>query len=621
MRNWTKSKNKAKITNNLTIIATFLFLLFVFLFICIASWKTIKLISKNGFGYFVFNDNFTNLNVSILNSIAYTFVLAFLTLVVSIPFALKVAIFINFRTQNKLQKSLKFIFKIMGALPSVVFALFALKFLSNGTKLIFNIVQGQNFFSALQMFYIFNCAVLINLLNNVLNEFQLLHKRLAKDKGLSDSIIIYKIILIEKKKQIFKTFFMAFMKVVGEASAASFILLSNSLENVWNKGVFGFLTSSSKPAATLITTNFLNSSNQVRDYLFALSLTLIVFISIINFIIYRFSSLNFKQISQKQLILKYSSKLSNTKNKKYWSIYNHYKIISEFFAFILISLIFALMFLFIMFKGLKAIFSVQNTLKFENNSVIWTSGITLYAALWCTLLSVPISFLISLYFQNSNPKSWFKKILNIFLLISDGFPSLIHGLFAYTIFIQFFHLSLDHQHNTSLLAGVFAVVVLLIPTIVREFNNSFKQIDKNVISILKTKHTTKTFHTFKIKSILLIPTFIKVVLINFALFIAEASPFLLTSDHHNSSVFSLLYPQQTLTTRIVAQLNLDSSNSVNVMYESAFVIIILIVSLITLQTNLIPKLNLKSQKKLNSYFRKMNIDFEFDDKKSKVIWL
>ncbi|MCS4536664.1 ABC transporter permease subunit [Mycoplasma sp. CSL7475-4] len=612
MQKRTQKTNKEKRFVDILIISTaVLFLMLMFAFILIIIWKATNLVVKKGIAPLGWNYTLADINGGILSGITYTFVLAFLTLILSIPLSLKTAIFINFRLHNKLQWGIKLFFKIIGGLPSVIFALFALKFLSKGSEWILNVSDGRNLLTAIMMFFVYNCAVLTNILNNVLNKFQLIHKRLAKDKGLSDSLIIYKIILRDKKKQIFRAFFIAFMKVVGEASAGSFVLWSNSKAGVWNNGLFGFFNSHLKSSATLITTNFFTESKaEVRDYLFSLSLMLIIFISLINYMIRKLSLLKFNQKSEKQIILLYNTKINNETKKTYWSVYNWYKKITEIIAFIALVCILSSTFLFIFIGGIISTFSKTTTFKFGTNTTLWTTAMTLYGALWTTIFVIPISFLISLYFEKTNRKSWFSRLLNTSILMSMGLPSLIHGLFAYSIFIQVLHLTLSPQHDSSLLAGVMSVIALLIPVMVKHFNNGFKNVNKNIVERLRTKGLSNREIFLKVKLVAVIPTFIKALLLCFVLFIAEASPFLLTSGHHNSPVFSLLYSQQTLTTRMVTELNNHGHNSTNIMYECAFIAICLTSLLTIIEHTLTPKLIVKYNQKVNRYLQQFNLNMK-----------
>ncbi len=71
--------------------------------------------------------------------------------------------------------------------------------------------------------------------------------------------------------------------------------------------------------------------------------------------------------------------------------------------------------------------------------------------------------------------------------------------------------------------------------------------------------------------------------------LAETAPLYITAGLSSSSTIALMNPSQTLTTRIYAQLNGSNSvSSINIMYESAFIALLLILMIILVSYLIIP---------------------------------
>ena len=79
-----------------------------------------------------------------------------------------------------------------------------------------------------------------------------------------------------------------------------------------------------------------------------------------------------------------------------------------------------------------------------------------------TLISVPIGVLTSIYLVEYGQKGRLAHSIRFFVDVMTGIPSIVAGLFAYTIF----SLVMDPGTNNGL-AGACALSVLMIPTIVR----------------------------------------------------------------------------------------------------------------------------------------------------------
>lgn len=79
-----------------------------------------------------------------------------------------------------------------------------------------------------------------------------------------------------------------------------------------------------------------------------------------------------------------------------------------------------------------------------------------------TLISVPIGLLSAVYLVEYGPSSKLGKAIRFFVDVMTGIPSIVAGLFAYTIFSLIF--GAGHKSGFS---GAAALSILMIPTVVR----------------------------------------------------------------------------------------------------------------------------------------------------------
>lgn len=98
------------------------------------------------------------------------------------------------------------------------------------------------------------------------------------------------------------------------------------------------------------------------------------------------------------------------------------------------------------------------------HAIIGTLEITLLA----TVISVPIGLLTAIYLVEYGQGKWLSKAITFFVDVMTGIPSIVAGLFAYTLFmLAFGALGLPLTDVRNGLAGTVALTVLMIPTVVR----------------------------------------------------------------------------------------------------------------------------------------------------------
>jgi phosphate transport system permease protein len=89
-----------------------------------------------------------------------------------------------------------------------------------------------------------------------------------------------------------------------------------------------------------------------------------------------------------------------------------------------------------------------------SNAIVGTIALNIYAS----ILAIPLGVLVGVYLAESDSK--LAALLRVIAQTMAGAPSILMGLFAFAVFIQYIHVGF------SALAGAFALAVLMLPVIV-----------------------------------------------------------------------------------------------------------------------------------------------------------
>lgn len=93
---------------------------------------------------------------------------------------------------------------------------------------------------------------------------------------------------------------------------------------------------------------------------------------------------------------------------------------------------------------------------------------TVLITLATTAIAVPIGIFTAIYLVEYSDENWLSKALNFFVDVMTGIPSIVAGLFAFSLFMLITTATGgDITRVNSGLAGAIALLVLMIPTVVR----------------------------------------------------------------------------------------------------------------------------------------------------------
>ncbi len=202
---------------------------------------------------------------------------------------------------------------------------------------------------------------------------------------------------------------------------------------------------------------------------------------------------------------------------------------------------------------------------------------SLYLAGISTVIAFIVSVPIILYFRVfAKPSSLLVSITRFSFDILWGIPSIVYGAFVFTLMLFF-------GMRASLLSGVIAISIFMIPIMARAIDESMKMIPDELLEAAYSLGSTKTETAFRIVLKQGMPGIVTAVLIAFGRGIGDAAAVLFTAGFSDNIPSSLIRPVATLPLAIFFQLNTPFPEVQERAYASAFIltIIILLISAVS----------------------------------------
>lgn len=195
---------------------------------------------------------------------------------------------------------------------------------------------------------------------------------------------------------------------------------------------------------------------------------------------------------------------------------------------------------------------------------------SLYLAGGATILAVLISLAVVLYLNIYAKKG--SKLVSFTRFSFDvlwGVPSIVYGAFGFTIML-FFGL------GTSLLGGIIAVALLILPIMSRAMDEVIRMIPIELLEASYALGATRFETAFKVVVRQALPGILTAVLIAFGRGIGDAAAVIFTAGFTDYIPYSLLRPAATLPLAIFFQLGTPFPEVQERAYASAFILTVLI---------------------------------------------
>ncbi len=202
------------------------------------------------------------------------------------------------------------------------------------------------------------------------------------------------------------------------------------------------------------------------------------------------------------------------------------------------------------------------------NAIVGSFYLIIFSVLISLIISVPVVMYLNFTLRR---KSRFAAFARLTFDVLFGIPSIVYGAFGFTVMI-FFGL------QTSLFGGIIAVSLLIIPVMIRSFDEVAILIPNDLVEATKSLGATN-YETIKVIVRQLLPGISTAVLLSIGRGIGDAATVLFTAGYTDSIPTSLGQPTATLPLAIFFQLSSPVEEVQNRAYAAAVVLTVIILIL------------------------------------------
>jgi phosphate transport system permease protein len=202
------------------------------------------------------------------------------------------------------------------------------------------------------------------------------------------------------------------------------------------------------------------------------------------------------------------------------------------------------------------------------NAIVGSIYIIIGALLISIFLSVPLVMYINFYLP---AKSVFSSFIRFSLDILFGIPSIVYGAFGFALMI---YLGI----RASLLGGIITVAMLIMPIMMRSFDEITRLLSRDLPDALLSLGATK-YEMVKVILRQLMPGLVTAILLAVGRGIGDAATVLFTAGYTDNIPASLNQPAATLPLSIFFQLGSPVEEVQNRAYASAIILTVIILIL------------------------------------------
>ncbi|XQP56011.1 MAG: ABC transporter permease subunit [Mycoplasmoidaceae bacterium] len=571
-----------------------------------------------------------------------TVMVATLAIIIAGPVGIKTATFLKFRIPNKYRRYVKMGVELLADIPSVVFGLFAVTFLGPVLKVIFQMPSAYNLITTAFMLAFLMMPTVVSLTLSALDSVDNMFLVSPMMMGNTKTGAIYKVYKKKIRGKIVIALITALARGLGETMGVSMILQSQNFNEVFNQGFGAVWMSYLKTLGGLIAANMFaeTATEALRGLLFVYGLFLFIVVVFMNavvkilfrekesvrrsrislaisnavkFIPRKFSHLWNKALNRNRISVYVTEQNVHETLPKYYNqranlvrlnsnFYEGWKLFWEIFCFSFMFAFVAWMFFTLIVKGIIGVSAPSSTVfQFGRD----TTGQAFVNTLLVIIVAVGVGFVIAFavaIFINEFMKEG--KVKNGFMFFVDSLgatPSIIYGMFGMIFFLELLGISQGGNSGKSLLAGALTLIFVILPSFTRTIIQALQTVS---VEARQASYALGVGKWQTCKKIVLPVAFQHIltgVVIAIGRVLAETAPLYLTAGLSGGSKISLMSAGQTLTTRIYSQINSnDMVAAQNIMYECAFVTLILIIIILIVVDIVIPWYFDKKKEKASS---------------------
>ncbi|QNL50198.1 phosphate ABC transporter permease PstA [Olivibacter sp. SDN3] len=214
------------------------------------------------------------------------------------------------------------------------------------------------------------------------------------------------------------------------------------------------------------------------------------------------------------------------------------------------------------------------------NAIVGSLYIAGGATIIGLLISIPVSIYLNVYLKKSNA---FGKLAKLSFDVLFGVPSIVYGAFAFSLMVYL-------GVRASLLGGIIAVTLLIIPIMVRTLDEVVttvpKELKEAVLALGATRWETAKVYIRQIR-----PGILTAILLAFGRGVGDVAAVMFTAGFSDHIPVSLNEPAATLPLAVFFQLSSPIPEVQGRAYASALILTIFILIIVVLTTILTKKRN------------------------------
>ena len=572
--------------------ALFLFVVYAFLFLSIGilsffflflAKESLPLFESVSLPSFLFSSKWNPMaftgtaSFGIFHFLMGSISVSFLALLFSTILSLGCSIFFAFYFWEKGRRILYPLLDLLSGIPSVVYGFIGLT-VGKPLFLKMGVSTGSCVLLASILLSILIFPFMVDSITDSMAKLKEQYFLEARALGLSPAYIILRLILPSSLRSIFLAFLLGSGRALGETMAVMMV--------VGNANLFPKLLSKGETIASLIALEMGSAEYHSLHYhaLYASGLVLLLLVALIHLLvkmgekpgvllrIFRFGkkkALQWEEVAPRLLITGKRAKASRSFSAVLLFLYS-------FLSFLLIFSALLFFFLYIFYKGYKVI-SPSFLLEAPKGMVLGEEGgifPAITGSLAFSLTALVLSGLPSLFtaiFMVFYAKEGRKKeSLHFFIHLLSGVPSIVLGLFSYSLFV--YQLKLGR----SVLSGAIALAIMIFPFMEIRMEKIFEEVPKSYLHSSESLGCSKGYTLRKLVLPYTLPELLSTMLLAFCFALGATPPILFTGGvAFAKSPTSLLSPAMALPLHLYLLL-VQGGSSLSRAYGTALVMLFLL---------------------------------------------
>lgn len=533
-------------------------------FLFSSKWNPMAFTGTASFGIFHF----------LMGSIS----VSFLALLFSTILSLGCSIFFAFYFWEKGRRILYPLLDLLSGIPSVVYGFIGLT-VGKPLFLKMGVSTGSCVLLASILLSILIFPFMVDSITDSMVKLKEQYFLEARALGLSPAYIILRLILPSSLRSIFLAFLLGSGRALGETMAVMMV--------VGNSNLFPKLLSKGETIASLIALEMGSAEYHSLHYhaLYASGLVLLLLVALIHLLvkivekpgallrIFRIGNkkkaLQWEKTTPRLLVLKKRTQAPLSLSAVLLFLYS-------FLSFLLIFSALLFFFLYIFYKGYKVI-SPSFLLEAPKGMVLGEEGgifpaITgsLAFSLTALVLSGLPSLFTALFMVFYAKEDRKKESLHFFIHLLSGVPSIVLGLFSYSLFV--YQLKLGR----SVLSGAIALAIMIFPFMEIRMEKIFEEVPKSYLQSSESLGCSKGYTIRRLVLPYTLPELLSTMLLAFCFALGATPPILFTGGvAFAKSPTSLLSPAMALPLHLYLLL-VQGGSSLSRAYGTALVMLFLL---------------------------------------------